>query len=132
MGGILNNPSSEPRGIIKLWYGSIATIPSGWQLCNGTNGTPDLRNTFIMCGEADDAGVVVNSWGLSNGGAVTHDHAVSVNGAGGLDGGSNILDSDPAGVWATGCTIAATGGTTSTIPDPQYPPYYVLAYIMKL
>ncbi len=31
-----------PTGLIILWYGSVATIPSGWQLCNGT-GTPDLR-----------------------------------------------------------------------------------------
>lgn len=34
-------------GIIVLWYGAIVDIPAGWQLCDGTNGTPDLRNKFI-------------------------------------------------------------------------------------
>ena len=31
-------------GMILLWSGSIASIPSGWSLCNGSNGTPDLRD----------------------------------------------------------------------------------------
>jgi hypothetical protein len=35
-------------GMILLWSGSIATIPSGWQICDGTNGTPDLRDRFIV------------------------------------------------------------------------------------
>lgn len=37
-----------PTGIISLWYGSIASVPSGWYLCDGTNGTPDLRDRFIV------------------------------------------------------------------------------------
>ncbi len=37
-----------PTGIISLWYGSILTIPSGWALCNGSNGTPDLRDKFVV------------------------------------------------------------------------------------
>lgn len=37
-----------PAGIITMWSGSIATIPTGWALCNGSNGTPDLRNRFIV------------------------------------------------------------------------------------
>ncbi len=36
-----------PVGAILLWPGSIASIPPGWVLCDGTNGTPDLRNRFI-------------------------------------------------------------------------------------
>lgn len=35
-------------GMIILWSGSIASIPSGWVLCNGLNGTPDLRDKFIV------------------------------------------------------------------------------------
>lgn len=35
-----------PSGVIVMWSGSIA--PSGWALCDGTNGTPDLRNKFIL------------------------------------------------------------------------------------
>lgn len=37
-----------PAGVILMWGGSIATIPTGWQLCNGSNGTPDLRDRFIV------------------------------------------------------------------------------------
>ena len=39
--GVLN---IVPPGVIVMWSGSVATIPSGWILCNGSNGTPDLRD----------------------------------------------------------------------------------------
>jgi hypothetical protein len=44
-------------GMIMMWSGTIATIPTGWLLCNGSSGTPDLRNQFIVGAFADDAGV---------------------------------------------------------------------------
>lgn len=37
-----------PSGVILLWSGSTATIPGGWALCNGSNGTPDLRDRFVV------------------------------------------------------------------------------------
>lgn len=37
-----------PSGVIVMWSGSIANIPAGWLLCNGSNGTPDLRNRFVV------------------------------------------------------------------------------------
>jgi hypothetical protein len=37
-----------PTGVITMWYGSVASVPSGWYLCDGTNGTPDLRSRFIV------------------------------------------------------------------------------------
>jgi hypothetical protein len=37
-----------PSGAIVLWSGSIASIPSGWLLCNGSSGTPDLRDRFVV------------------------------------------------------------------------------------
>lgn len=37
-----------PTGVITLWSGSIASIPSGWALCNGSSGTPDLRDRFVV------------------------------------------------------------------------------------
>jgi len=37
-----------PTGMIMMWNNSTNPIPAGWQLCNGTNGTPDLRDRFIL------------------------------------------------------------------------------------
>ena len=36
------------RGIIVMWSGSSANLPQGWAICDGTNGTPDLRDRFIL------------------------------------------------------------------------------------
>ena len=44
------------QGCILPWAGSIASIPSGWQLADGTNGTDDLRNLFIIGADADSGG----------------------------------------------------------------------------
>jgi hypothetical protein len=41
---ILNVPS----GAILVWSGSIATVPSGYLLCNGQNGTPNLQDGFVV------------------------------------------------------------------------------------
>jgi microcystin-dependent protein len=39
-----------PKGVIVAWYGSVNTIPSGWALCDGQNGTPDLIDRFVLGG----------------------------------------------------------------------------------
>ena len=36
------------RGMIMAWSGSLTSLPNGWALCNGKNGTPDLRGRFIL------------------------------------------------------------------------------------
>jgi len=46
---ILGVPDGAPSLTIAIWTGSIATIPTGWKLCDGTLGTPDLRNRFPKC-----------------------------------------------------------------------------------
>ena len=45
---ISNIVEAMPIGGIIMWSGTIETIPATWALCNGSNGTPDLRNRFIM------------------------------------------------------------------------------------
>ncbi len=62
--------SSLKIGFGTFWTGAIADIPAGWQLCNGTNGTPDLRDRFLVC-----AGLTYAV--EATGGAVTHTHSVS-------------------------------------------------------
>lgn len=36
------------RGVIAMWSGAVAEVPAGWALCDGQNGTPDLRDRFIV------------------------------------------------------------------------------------
>lgn len=50
-----------PTGGIIMWSGSIASVPTGWFLCDGTNSTPDLRNKFIIGASADAAGIAKTS-----------------------------------------------------------------------
>ena len=42
------HPDTYPSGIISMWYGDVGTIPTGWVLCDGTNGAPDLRDRFVV------------------------------------------------------------------------------------
>lgn len=39
--------ASVPSGLIAMWYGTVQNIPTGWVLCDGQNGTPDLRDRFV-------------------------------------------------------------------------------------
>ncbi|MDR7492449.1 MAG: hypothetical protein QN122_13510 [Armatimonadota bacterium] len=57
-----------PAGIIALWSGTLTSIPAGWALCDGTQGTPDLRDRFVRGAPAGQ-----NPGGL--GGATSHTHA---------------------------------------------------------
>ena len=43
----MGTAAGVPSGTIAIWRGSVATIPAGWVLCNGANGTPDLRSRFV-------------------------------------------------------------------------------------
>ena len=74
------------RGMIVMWSGSVATIPAGYALCNGANGTPDLRNRFVV--GAGSTYNPNNTGGSANAVAVTHSHtgSTSVNSSSGLNG----------------------------------------------
>ena len=46
---LYNNFELKPFELmISMWSGSVNNIPTGWALCNGQNGTPDLRDRFIV------------------------------------------------------------------------------------
>ena len=68
-------PSAVPAGCILLWSGSIGSIPAGWQLCNGTNGTPDLRDKFIV--GAGSTYAVDGTGGSANAIVVSHTHTAT-------------------------------------------------------
>jgi len=84
IGGVGN--AIAPTGLIGLWHGILATIPAGWVICDGTNGTPDLRDKFIRGAEGDDvpATTTVGTVGGSNNTTLTepmlasHSHPVTV------------------------------------------------------
>ena len=37
-----------PIGMIIIWAGTVASLPAGWAVCDGTGGTPDLRGRFVL------------------------------------------------------------------------------------
>jgi len=143
-----------PTGVIVMWSGTVATIPSGWYLCNGSNSTPDLRNKFIIAADADSGGAakttVTGSATQSGGSAdaivVSHTHTATVtdpghvhtistldNLAGGSDG-PNVRGSGSAAATTnsavTGISVSnSTTGSSGT--NANLPPYYALAYIVK-
>lgn len=66
-----------PVGTILLWAGTLGNVPSGWQVCDGTNGTPDLRGQFVRGAGGSFAfgatGGATNATGVtSSEGAHTH------------------------------------------------------------
>jgi hypothetical protein len=67
-----------PSGGIVMWSGSIANIPSGWVLCDGTNSTPDLRNRFIV--GAGSTYAVAATGGSADAITVAHTHSISASG----------------------------------------------------
>jgi hypothetical protein len=69
--------ASFPSGGIIMWSGSIASIPAGWYLCNGSNGTPDLRDRFIV--GAGSSYAVAGTGGSKDAIVVSHTHTYSGN-----------------------------------------------------
>ena len=114
-------PTDFKFGMIILWHGSVVSIPSGWHICDGTVGTPDLRGRFILgCGAGYDPG--------DTGDTIDHFHHIP---------GTTETPTATQIVQAgTGATVPAAAhkhdldlDTESTSPNP---PFYALAYIMKL
>jgi hypothetical protein len=145
--------ASFPTGGIILWSGSVASIPSGWALCNGSNGTPDLRNRFVVgagstysvnaTGGSADAIVVSHTHTATSTSTVTdpgHTHTIPTSetgdGFGKADVGNAVTEgtlttnSSTTGVTVATSTSVASTGSSGT--NANLPPYYALAYIMKL
>lgn len=62
-----------PSGLVAMWSGAADAIPAGWALCDGSNGTPDLRGRFILgsTDEVDEEGNTAHQIG-ETGGEATH------------------------------------------------------------
>jgi microcystin-dependent protein len=150
-----------PRGVIVMWSGSIAAIPTGWAICDGANTTPDLRSRFIVgagstyavaaTGGATTAALAVanlpahNHTGTTdNSGAHNHtqrhgsvddfnwtgnvNYPPPNDGVYAANGSTYIIDSTNSAHTHTFTTNNTGSGTAFGI----LPPYYALAFIMKL
>jgi hypothetical protein len=150
----LLNPTALPSGVITLWSGSIASIPGGWYLCNGSNGTPDLRNMFVV--GAGSTYAVAATGGSADSITVAHTHTYSGttstqaavqlsfgyapgSSTSGISYGVNsltvtgnastgVITDVPAHSHTYSGTTASTGSSGT---NANLPPYYALAYIMK-
>lgn len=179
-----------PRGIITMWSGATNAVPSGWALCDGNNGTPNLKDRFIVgAGQSYGVGNTGGNWtqtpsvwtnaagtGIqvagtaintsqmpwhTHSGSVGSDASIQVRGA---------IQRDSAGEWLAADTFGSVGWSSSLIKKPLKefsaslsingtggnqphshgvtdnghahtaaasaidvrPPYYALAFIMKL
>lgn len=167
-----------PTGFIAMWTGTVA--PNGWVLCDGSNGTPDLRGRFVL-GQGQGTGLtnrILNSVGgtethlltaleiptHTHTGTTTSDgtHTHTINDPGHTHSQTTINDdynnsganppgfsADSAGsvTWnninssTTGISINSNGAHQHTFTTDStgggtahnnMPPFYVLAYIMKI
>ena len=142
------NGATIPAGLISIWSGAIGAVPTGWYLCDGTNGTPDLRNRFIV-GAGSTYSVGANG-GSADAITVTHTHTATttttdtghthsigttsgtaIAQAGGTNGytttGGTSGSNTALNITAT--TTNANAGVSGT--NANLPPYWALAYIQK-
>ncbi len=135
------NSIAFPRGMIMAYYGSIGTIPSGWALCNGSQGTPDLRGRFILGVNPNNDKLEsltareMNTTGGEEKVTLTvdqippHNHRYNKNTKqcnGDCPGGDDIYFMTQ--VNSNETTMSTGGGKDHN----NMPPFYTLAYLMKL
>lgn len=127
----MNSPI--PQGVIVLWSGALANVPLGFALCNGSNGTPDLRDKFVV-GAGTTYAVNATGGSASTGMAGSHTH--TINSATAVLALTTTQVSPGTGVAAvTAVTPQGHTHTANVVGDHQHsslPPYLALAYIMKL
>lgn len=141
-----------PSGIICMWSGESTAIPSGWHLCDGSSGTPDLRDRFIVgAGSTYEVGNTggSDSVTLSTSQIPSHTHSIGSHShdiyiadqnygstsSGRYIGSSDSVATDSSSNLVRGRTETASGNTGSTGSGSSHenrPPYFALCFIMKL
>lgn len=150
------------RGLIVMWHGALADIPVGFQLCDGTNGTPDLRDKFILGSlPGENPGATGGSRTYPHTGTNVSDHAALTHTGTNVGDHAALTHSQPTesavkiGTSSTtGAPLAHThpshtipshsvtqpsqhGIQTHSVTQPNehtdvQPPYYKLAFIMLM
>ena len=146
-------PDAFSPGMIILWSGLTSTIPTGWALCNGLEGTPNLADKFIVgaggsygvnqIGGYTDATLVSHKHNTTVGTAGAHSHTLSPmkqpqqpfqpsSGAGlGYLNAGNTQPNRSTGSVGNHTHSVSLGNTGSSATNRNLPPYYALAYIMR-
>ena len=121
-----------PTGVILMWSGSVGTIPTGWALCDGTSGRPDLRDRFVL-GAGNDFAVG------ATGGERTHTltkaeippHAHTYNTAAMDDDDTTGGTQTPRSMTVGTNTGDGSAGGLLGQAHNNMPPYYALCFIIK-
>jgi len=124
--------SQFTTGMIVMFTGSSGSVPIGWVICDGSNGTPDLRDRFIVGAGASYA--VGSNGGSKDAGLIQHSHTETGVTAGTTvyvdthveDTGANVLTLGSGGSLTTSIEGTVASGTNANLP-----PYYALSFIMK-
>lgn len=104
-----------------MWSGTLGNIPAGWQLCDGTNGTPDLENTFVV---GSQGSLAIGD----TGGNAVHSHTFTEDGHWHFNAGFGDIN---IGNYRHDDT-AISYDTATTVTNKNLPPYYALAFIMMM
>ncbi len=131
---------SLPMGSIVIWSGTLSSIPTGWQLCDGTNGAPDLRDRFVVGARQDSGGAAVTNVSGSltkTGGEAFHILTIAEMPAHTHTGRFADDRDDSSGDDTTyyvnkGSSASVSGSTGGGQPHNNLPPYYAVCFIMKM
>jgi microcystin-dependent protein len=141
-----------PTGTIALWNEPLSNIPSGWALCDGNNGTPNLLDRFTRSvSSAEDPGETggQHSLTLTASQMPNHDHGVTVDSVGDHDitvtcrdntydtgndgyatiGGTKSVETTSNGSHSHTATTSSTGSGNSIDNRPRF---HQVAFIQKL
>jgi len=155
--GTISGHGTMPLHGIIMWSGSQTDLPKGWALCNGEDGTPDLRNRFIV-GAGDEytigdtggvAQVTLTTAQIPNHTHQIHDgyyverkntkndssYDIFPEGGGQEDAGKSVTGSD--GTDADNTQIYYRSQTTEISTEgggahENLPPYYALCFIIRI
>lgn len=130
VGYAFNAGNGVPKNGIIMWSGAVNQIPPGWALCDGTNGTPDLRDQFVIgAGNTYAVGAIGGTATIN----LSHQHTFSGT-TGGPTSTKHVSNADSNSVVPDSVHAHAFSGTTSSGLGVTsiLPPYYALAFIIKL
>ena len=117
-------PATEavPTGVVTMWYGASNTIPSGWVMCDGTNGTPDLRDRFVI--GAGSSYSLSDTGGSKDAVVVSHSHSTashshSFSGSSNFSGNTGNPSSNHTHQWGANTFGVQNGGSAAVLDNPQ-------------